>query len=77
MLLSHITTIKKYGINKFMVLDISSRRNLELTQTIREKSKKGSLLWVLDKTKTAMGARLLRTWLTEPLVEVDAINKRL
>ena len=60
-----------------MVLDISSRRNLELTQTIREKSKKGSLLWVLDKTKTAMGARLLRTWLTEPLVEVDAINKRL
>ena len=75
--LSHITTIKKYGINKFMVLDISSRRNLELTQTIREKSKKGSLLWVLDKTKTAMGARLLRTWLTEPLVEVDAINKRL
>lgn len=75
--LSHITTIKKYGVNKFMVLDISSRRNLELTQTIRDKGKKGSLLWVIDKTKTAMGARLLRTWLTEPLVEVDAINKRL
>lgn len=75
--LSHISTIKKYASNKYMVLDISSRRNLELTQTIRDKSKKGSLLWVLDKTKTAMGARLLRKWLEQPLINAEDINKRL
>lgn len=75
--LSHISAIKKYASNKYMVLDISSRRNLELTQTIRDKSKKGSLLWVLDKTKTAMGARLLRKWLEQPLIVEDEIDKRL
>lgn len=75
--LSHISEIKKYSSNKYMVLDISSRRNLELTQTIRDKSKKGSLLWVLDKTKTAMGARLIRKWLEQPLINKDEIDSRL
>ncbi len=75
--LSHISSIKKYASNKYMVLDISSRKNLELTQTIRDKSKKGSLLWVVDKTKTAMGARLLRKWLEQPLIDTDEIEKRL
>lgn len=75
--LSHITVLKKYTSNKYMILDMSSRRNLELTQTIRDKSKKGSLLWVLDKTKTAMGARLLRKWLEQPLIDVDEIDNRL
>ncbi len=75
--LNHISSIKKYTSNKYMVLDISSRRNLELTSTIRDKGKKGSLLWVLDKTKTAMGARLLRSWIEQPLIECEAIQKRL
>lgn len=75
--LNHILTIKKYFIEKYMLLDITSRRNLELTCTIRDKSKKGSLLWVLDKTKTAMGARLMRSWIEQPLVDADDINKRL
>ncbi len=75
--LSHILNIKKYLLNKFMVLDISSRRNLELTETMRDKSKKGSLLWVLDRTKTAMGARLLRRWIEQPLIDSDEIQERL
>lgn len=75
--LFNITIIKKYDTNIFMNLDISSRRNLELTETIRENSKIGSLLWVLDKTKTAMGARLLRKWLDSPLVIKEHINLRL
>ena len=75
--LNHITSIKKYTSNKYMVLDISSRRNLELTSTIRDKGKKGSLLWVLDKTKTAMGARLLRSWIEQPLTDREEIQKRL
>ncbi len=75
--LSHILNIKKYSSNKYMILDISSRRNLELTQTIRDKSKKGTLLWVLDNTKTAMGARLLRSWIEQPLIDTDDIQKRL
>lgn len=75
--LNHISSIKKYSTEKFMVLDLSSRRNLELTQTIREKSKKGSLLWVLDKTETAMGARLLRKWIEQPLINYYEIKKRL
>lgn len=75
--LQHISSIKKYSSKGFMVLDISSRRNLELTSTIRDKGKKGSLLWVLDKTKTAMGARLLRSWIEQPLTDLDEINKRL
>ena len=60
-----------------MELDLSARRNLELTETIRAKEKRGSLLWVLDKTKTAMGARNLRAWLTRPLRDVAAIERRL
>jgi DNA mismatch repair protein MutS len=75
--LNHISSIKKYTANKYMVLDISSRRNLELTSTIRDNGKKGSLLWVIDKTKTAMGARLLRSWLEQPLIDRDEIQKRL
>lgn len=75
--LSHISSIKKYSLEKYMVLDLSSRRNLELTQTIRENGKKGSLLWVLDRTKTAMGARLMRKWLEQPLIDIKEIHKRL
>ncbi len=75
--LSHILSIRKYSSNKFMILDMSSRRNLELTQTIRDKSKKGTLLWVLDRTKTAMGARMLRSWIEQPLIDTDDIQKRL
>ncbi len=75
--LSHITSIKTYTTNDFMLLDISSRRNLELTETLREKKRRGSLLWVLDKTKTAMGARLLRKWVEQPLLDAGSIRKRL
>lgn len=75
--LSHISNVKKYTTNKYMSLDISSRRNLELTETIREKSKKGSLLWVLDKTKTPMGARLIRKWIEQPLIDKEDIENRL
>lgn len=60
-----------------MELDLTARRNLELTETLRGKEKRGSLLWVLDKTKTAMGARNLRAWLQQPLVDVAAIDRRL
>lgn len=75
--LSHISNLKYYTTGDFMLLDISSRRNLELTETMREKSKKGSLLSVLDKTQTAMGARLLRKWVEQPLLSVEEICKRL
>ena len=75
--LSHISKLKLYTSSDFMVLDVSSRRNLELTETIREKGKKGSLLWVLDNTETAMGARMLRKWIEQPLIEIDEIQKRL
>lgn len=75
--LEHITSIKPYSPNNYMLLDRSTRRNLELCETMREKSKKGSLFGVLDKTKTAMGARLLRKSIEQPLVNVDDINKRL
>ncbi len=75
--LSHITHITPYLASRFMLLDSSTRRNLELTETLREKQKRGSLLWVLDKTKTAMGARQLRTDLEQPLVNMEDINDRL
>ncbi len=75
--LSHITTIKYYSYSQYMLLDISTRRNLELVETMREKNRKGSLLWVLDKTKTAMGARLLKKWIEQPLMDKDEIDKRL
>ncbi len=67
--LPHITAVKPYRNGRFMIIDTSTRRNLELTETLREKQKKGSLLGVLDKTKTAMGARLLRTWIEQPLID--------
>ena len=75
--LSHITGITAYAVGKYMLLDSSTRRNLELTQTLREKKKQGSLLWVLDKTNTAMGARLLNQMLEQPLVDAEEINGRL
>ena len=75
--LSHISKLKRYTSSDFMVLDVSSRRNLELTETIREKDRKGSLLWVLDQTDTAMGARMLRKWVEQPLLEQKEIQKRL
>ena len=74
--LSNFTRLVPYVTGKYMVLDSSTRRNLELTETMREKNKRGSLLWVLDKTKTAMGARLLRNYLEQPLIELEEIEKR-
>ncbi|MCQ2447287.1 MAG: DNA mismatch repair protein MutS [Oscillibacter sp.] len=74
--LSHINDLDYYEQGRFMELDLTARRNLELTETLRNKEKKGSLLWVLDKTKTPMGGRLLRSWLERPLLSVTAINKR-
>ena len=75
--LAQLTHITPYTTAKYMMLDSSTRRNLELTETLREKQKRGSLLWVLDKTKTAMGARLLRKYLEQPLIEKEEILKRL
>ena len=75
--LSHIRELEYYEEGRFMELDLTARRNLELTATMRGKEKRGSLLWVLDRTKTAMGGRLLRSWLERPLLSVAAINKRL
>lgn len=75
--LSHIDDLEYYQEGQFMELDLTARRNLELTETLRSKEKKGSLLWVLDKTRTAMGGRMLRSWLERPLLGVNAINRRL
>ena len=75
--LDHINKITVYKISRYMALDINARRNLEITEKLRDKSKKGTLLWVLDKTATSMGGRLLRRWLNDPLIDVEAINKRL
>ena len=72
----HITSIVPYTTGKYMLIDSSSRRNLELVETMREKQKKGSLLWVLDKTKTAMGARALRSMIEQPLINKEDILKR-
>ena len=74
--LNNILDIHSYSIGKYMIIDSSSRRNLELVETMREKQKRGSLLWVLDKTKTAMGARLLRSYVKQPLIDKDEIIKR-
>ena len=74
--LTNILAIHPYSIGKYMIIDSSSRRNLELVETLREKQKRGSLLWVLDKTKTAMGARLLRSYVEQPLIEKAEILKR-
>lgn len=75
--LSHINHIETYSVDSFIILDSATRRNLELTETLRDKQKRGSLLWVLDKTKTAMGARKLREFVEQPLLYKDAIEKRL
>ncbi len=75
--LSHLMEIIPYSTEAYMVLDSATRRNLELSETLREKKKKGSLLWVLDKTKTAMGARQLRKMVDQPLIQKSAINRRL
>ena len=75
--LNHINKVKVYTVSKYMSLDINARRNLEITERLRDKSKKGTLLWVLDKTSTSMGGRLLRRWLNDPLIDAVEINKRL
>ena len=75
--LDHMRAITPYVTDRYMLIDSSTRRNLELTETMRDKGKRGSLLWVLDKTMTAMGARMLRTFLEQPLIDQEAINGRL
>lgn len=75
--LTHMSRLTAYTTGKYMLLDSSTRRNLELCETLREKQKRGSLLWVLDKTKTAMGARNLRKYVEQPLIDKDSINERL
>ena len=74
--LAHIRELQYYTSGKFMELDLNTRRNLELTQTLRGKDKKGSLLWVLDKTRTAMGGRMIRSWMEKPLLDIAEINRR-
>ncbi len=74
--LDHIHTILPYQVESYMMIDSSSRKNLELTETLRDRKKRGSLLWVLDKTMTSMGGRMLRKWIEQPLLDVDEINKR-
>ena len=74
--LSHIRQLQYYTTGRFMELDLDARRNLELTETMRAQEKKGSLLWVLDKTRTAMGGRLLRSWLEKPLLDAAEIQRR-
>ncbi len=75
--LGNMTSLKLYSTGKYMIIDSSTRRNLELVETLREKQKRGSLLWVLDKTKTAMGARMLRSFVEQPLIEKAEIERRL
>ncbi len=75
--LAHFTHVTPYLTSKYMLLDSSTRRNLELTETLREKQKRGSLLWVLDKTRTAMGGRLLRNMLEQPLIDQNEMERRL
>jgi len=75
--LEHIQRINPYKLEEYMILDMSTRRNLELTETMREKARKGTLLWVLDRTMTSMGARTLRRWIEQPLINTDDIEERL
>ena len=75
--LDYLNKILLYNTSKYMSLDINARRNLEITEKLRDKSKKGTLLWVLDKTSTSMGGRLLRRWLNDPLIDECHINRRL
>ena len=74
--LAHIRELQYYTTGKFMELDLDARRNLELTETMRSKKKKGTLLWVLDKTQTAMGGRMIRSWLEKPLLDITEIGRR-
>jgi len=74
--LEHIRQLQYYSTGKFMELDLDARRNLELTETLRSKEKKGTLLWVLDKTQTSMGSRMLRSWLEKPLLDAAEITRR-
>ncbi len=75
--LSDQMSAEYYTVDEYLAIDAASRRNLEITETLRDKNKKGSLLWVLDKTVTSMGGRLLKKWLEQPLIDADAINERL
>ena len=75
--MEHINNIKIYNTTKYMSLDISARRNLELLERMRDKGKRGTLLWVLDKTSTSMGGRMIRRWISDPLIDVNDINERL
>jgi len=75
--LAHMRQIKRYDARQYLQMDGFSRRNLELTETIRDKTKKGSLLWLLDRTETAMGGRLLRRWIERPLRNVQELTARL
>ncbi|WP_123040680.1 DNA mismatch repair protein MutS [Cohnella candidum] len=75
--LGHLRTVKAYEPESYMALDAFTRRNLELTETVRDRSRKGSLLWLLDRTRTAMGARLLKRWVDQPLLDRDAVDRRL
>lgn len=75
--LEHISGLRIYPSSQIMLLDRSARRNLELTESMRERTKKGTLLWLLDQTSTAMGGRLLRSWIEQPLVDKEKINQRL
>ncbi|MBY6839379.1 DNA mismatch repair protein MutS, partial [Clostridium botulinum] len=76
-ILSNINKIDYYSIVDYLTIDVNSRRNLEITENLREKTKKGSLLWVLDKTNTAMGGRQLRRWIEQPLINKNPIENRL
>lgn len=75
--LDHLQPVEIYYTNQFMKIDVHSKRNLELTETIRTKEKTGSLLWLLDKTKTAMGGRMLKQWMERPLIQKEKIEERL
>lgn len=75
--LGHVRSITSYEPNQYMILDHYTRRNLELTETVRDRNKKGSLLWLLDRTQTSMGARLLRRWIDKPLLNSAAVEARL
>ena len=74
--LAHIRQLQYYTTGRFMELDLDARRNLELTETLRSKEKKGTLLWVLDKTRTAMGGRMMRSWIEKPLLDPAEIGRR-
>ena len=76
MKLEHINTLQVYDVKKYMALDVSARRNLELTERMRDKAKKGTLMWVLDKTSTSMGGRLLKRWINDPLLDIGEIRAR-